>query len=79
MHCRVVAYLTLRHRKGYSPSSLVQSSLSLFDDDLHKAEQFLAAHKTVSQLGFSDLLVREALFMYDCNTEEAIRYLLTLT
>lgn len=75
-HQRMLAFLKLLVNKGFSPAAQVQNTLSLFDYDVDKAEKFLSSYKTVSQLGFSDVQVREALLMSDSDSELAIRYLL---
>lgn len=73
---RMRAYLKLHINKRFSPPARVRDALSLLNDDVDKAEKFLIAFETVSQMGFGDVQVEEALLLSDLNSEEAIRYLL---
>jgi len=62
---------------GHTESEIVNAFL-LFDNDIHKAAAFLSAHKALSQFGFEDLHIREALLLCGNSQEKAAQYLMNM-
>jgi uncharacterized UBP type Zn finger protein len=62
-------------KNGFTEDQII-STLPLFNNNIELVRKFLIGQKQLQEVGFSELQIKEALFMNNNDTEKAIQYLL---